>query len=77
MLVFIFLDNFGLLSGRLSANSCSLGLRYVFFDKVPNCLIVNLVFFHLGFWNGDFFFKSFKHCVMQFYGLRPVGSQSQ
>ena len=30
MYLFIFLVKFGLLSGRLLGNSCSLGLRYVF-----------------------------------------------
>ena len=31
-------------------NSCSFGLRYVSWYK---CLIVSLVFSHLGFWSGD------------------------
>ena len=33
-------------------NSCSLGLRYVSWYK---CLIVSLVFSHLGFWSGNLF----------------------
>ena len=33
-------------------NSCSFGLRYVSWYK---CLIVSLVFFHLGFWSGNLF----------------------
>ena len=33
-------------------NSCSFGLRYVSWNK---CLIVSLVFSHLGFWNGNLF----------------------
>ena len=33
-------------------NSCSFGLRYVSWYK---CLIVSLVFSHLGFWSGDLF----------------------
>ena len=48
MYVFIVLVKFGILGGRLFGNSCSLGLVYVFKYK---CLIVNLVFSNLGFWN--------------------------
>ena len=33
-------------------NSCSFGLRYVSWYK---CLIVSLVFSHLGFWSGNLF----------------------
>ena len=33
-------------------NSCSFGLRYVSWYK---CLIVSLVFSHLGFWSGGLF----------------------
>ena len=33
-------------------NSCSFGLRYVSWCK---CLIVSLVFSHLGFWSGNLF----------------------
>ena len=33
-------------------NSCSFGLRYVSWYK---CLIVSLVFPHLGFWSGNLF----------------------
>ena len=33
-------------------NSCSFGLRYVLWYK---CLIVSLVFSHLGFWSGNLF----------------------
>ena len=33
-------------------NSCSFGLRYVSWHK---CLIVSLVFSHLGFWSGNLF----------------------
>ena len=33
-------------------NSCSFGLRYVSWNK---CLIVSLVFSHLGFWSGNLF----------------------
>ena len=33
-------------------NSCSFGLRYVSWYK---CLIVSLVFSHLGFWSGNVF----------------------
>ena len=33
-------------------NSCSFGLRYVSWYK---CLIVSLVFSHLGFWSGSLF----------------------
>ena len=33
-------------------NSCSFGLRYVSWYK---CLIVGLVFSHLGFWSGNLF----------------------
>ena len=33
-------------------NSCSFGLRYVSWYK---CLLVSLVFSHLGFWSGNLF----------------------
>ena len=33
-------------------NTCSFGLRYVLWYK---CLIVSLVFSHLGFWSGNLF----------------------
>ena len=33
-------------------NSCSFGLRYVSWYK---CLIISLVFSHLGFWSGNLF----------------------
>ena len=33
-------------------NSCSFGLRYVSWYK---CLVVGLVFSHLGFWSGNLF----------------------
>ena len=33
-------------------NSCSFGLRYLSWYK---CLIVSLVFSHLGFWSGNLF----------------------
>ena len=33
-------------------NSCSFGLRYVSWYK---CLVVGLVFSHLGFWGGSLF----------------------
>ena len=33
-------------------NGCSFGLRYVSWYK---CLIVSLVFSHLGFWSGNLF----------------------
>ena len=37
-------------------NSCSFGLRYVSWYK---CLIVSLVFSHLGFWSGNLFLAPF------------------
>ena len=40
------------LSGRISGNSCSLGLRYVFKVLVPN---FQLSFSHLGFWSVNIF----------------------
>ena len=50
---FHILVKFGLLSGRLFGNSCSLGLRYVSWYKY---LSVVLVFFPtLGLWSGYFF----------------------
>ena len=36
----------------IGENSCSFGLRYVSWYK---CLIVSLVFSHLGFWSGNLF----------------------
>ena len=48
---FHILSMFGLLSGSLLGNSCSLGLRYVSHVEVPNC---QFCFSSLGFWSGDF-----------------------
>ena len=58
MYVFIVLVKFGLLSGRLLGRS--LGLI-----SVPNCQFV--VFFRLGFWNGNFFLIAplHVHCLLE------------
>ena len=44
-------------------NSCSFGLRYVSWYK---CLIVGLVFSHLGFWSGNLFLIAPfpDHCLL-------------
>ena len=50
--IFAFKVRYMYLSGHLSGNRCLPGLRHVFKYKY---VIVNLVFFHLAFWSGNFF----------------------
>ena len=53
MYVFIFLVQFGELSGHLLGNSCSFGLRHVFMVEVLKC---HFSFFPtLGLWSVNFF----------------------
>ena len=54
-------------------NSCSFGLRYVSWYK---CLIVSLVFSHLGFWSGNLFliapFSDLCLLVPFFFGIQMM-----
>ena len=53
MYVFIFLVKFGLLSGCLFGNGCSLGLRYVSWYKYLS--VINIFVQPLGMWNENFY----------------------
>ena len=57
-------------------NSCSFGLRYVSWYK---CLIVSLVFSHLGFWSGNLFLIAPfpDHCLLvPFYEIHNLFDHS-
>ena len=66
MYVFIFLVQFGLISGRLLGKSCSFGLRYVFVVKVPISKCHFSFFPPLGLCSGNFFLIAPfpDHCLL-------------